>query len=54
MFFIQFVGMNPKYTFNPHKIYISGDIASHTAPWKMTGEVPDGAKLNKVAYLLPF
>lgn len=47
MFFIQFVGMNPKYTFSSHEIYISGNIATHTPPWKMTDELPDGTKIEQ-------
>ena len=45
--FTQFVGMNPQYTFSGHEIYISGDIATHTAPWKMVGQLPDGTKIEQ-------
>ena len=45
--FTQFVGMNPQYTFSSHEIYISGDIATHTAPWKMVGQLPDGTKIEQ-------
>lgn len=45
--FTQFVDMNPKYTFSGHEIYISGDIATHTAPWKMIGQLPDGTKIEQ-------
>lgn len=45
--FTQFVEMNPKYTFSGHEIYISGDIATHTAPWKMIGQLPDGNKIEQ-------
>lgn len=46
-FFTQFVGMNPQYTFSGHEIYISGDIATHIAPWKMVGQLPDGTKIEQ-------
>lgn len=45
--FTQFVGMNPQYTFSGHEIYISGDIATHIAPWKMVGQLPDGTKIEQ-------
>lgn len=45
--FSQFVGMNPQYTFSGHEIYISGDIATHIAPWSMTGQLPDGTKIEQ-------
>lgn len=45
--FTQFVDMNPQYTFSGHEIYISGDIATHTAPWKMVGQLPDGTKIEQ-------
>lgn len=45
--FTQFVGMNPQYTFNGHEVYISGDIATHTAPWRMVGQLPDGTKIEQ-------
>lgn len=45
--FTQFVGMNPQYTFSGHEIYISDDIATHTAPWKMVGQLPDGTKIEQ-------
>tara|TARA_R110002051_G_scaffold324349_2_gene421228 strand:- start:6515 stop:7036 length:522 start_codon:yes stop_codon:yes gene_type:complete len=45
--FTQFVGMNPQYTFSGHEIYVSGDIAVHTAPWEMVGQLPDGTKIEQ-------
>lgn len=45
--FTQFVGMNPQYTFSGHEVYVSGDIATHVAPWKMTGHLPDGTKIEQ-------
>lgn len=46
-FFTQFVGMNPKYTFTGHEVYVSGNIATHTAPWSMEGQLPDGTKVEQ-------
>lgn len=45
--FTQFVGMNPKYTFGGHEIFISGNIATHVAPWSMIGQLPDGTKIEQ-------
>ena len=45
--FTQFVGMNPQYTFSGHEVYISGDIATHFGPWSMTGQLPDGTKIEQ-------
>ena len=46
--FEQFAGMNPKFTYyNGHEVYISGNIATHIAPWKMTGQLPDGTKVEQ-------
>lgn len=45
--FTQFVSMNPQYTFSGHEVYVSGDIATHTAPWKMVGQLPDGTKIEQ-------
>ncbi len=47
MAFTQFCGMNPIFTFSGHEIYISGDIATHIAPWTMTGQMPDGTKIEQ-------
>lgn len=46
--FIQFTTMNPKFTYySGHEVYISGNIATHIAPWKMTGEMPNGEKIEQ-------
>ncbi len=45
--FSQFVGMNPKFTFSGHEIYVSGDIATHISPWKMKGQLPDGTSVEQ-------
>lgn len=45
--FTQFVGMNPKYTFSGHEVFVSGNIATHMAPWSMKGQLPDGTKIEQ-------
>ncbi len=45
--FTEFVKMNPKYTFSGHEVYVSGNIATHIAPWSMTGTLPDGTKIEQ-------
>jgi ketosteroid isomerase-like protein len=47
MAFTQFVAMNPIFTYSGHEVYISGDIATHIAPWKMVGHLPDGTKVEQ-------
>jgi ketosteroid isomerase-like protein len=39
--------MNPIFTYSGHEVYISGDIATHIAPWTMVGEMPDGSKIEQ-------
>lgn len=45
--FSQFVTMNPVFTYSGHEVYISGDIATHIAPWHMEGRLPDGTKIEQ-------
>lgn len=45
--FTEFVGMNPQYTFSGHEVYVSGNIATHTAPWTMKGQLPNGTKIEQ-------
>lgn len=47
MAFTQFVTMNPIFAYSGHEVYISGDIATHIAPWKMVGHLPDGTKVEQ-------
>jgi len=39
--------LNPTFTYSGHEIFVSGDIAFHSAPWTMTGKTPDGADINQ-------
>lgn len=45
--FSQFFAVNPQFTYSGHEVYISGDIATHIAPWSMTGQSPDGTKIEQ-------
>lgn len=45
--FLQAFAINPKYNFSDHEIYITGDIAIHITPWTMTGQLPDGTKIEQ-------
>jgi ketosteroid isomerase-like protein len=47
MVFSQAAGIDPKYTFGGHEICVTGDIATHIAPWSMTGRLPDGTKIEQ-------
>lgn len=39
--------INPEYKFGEHEIYITGDIATHTTPWAMKGQLPDGTFIEQ-------
>jgi len=39
--------INPKFTYSGHEVFINGDIATHFAPWVMTGKAPDGTKITQ-------
>ncbi|MGJ8583943.1 MAG: YybH family protein [Marinosulfonomonas sp.] len=44
----MFTGMaavNPVFDYAGHDVIVNGDIAVHIAPWKMTGQTPDGQDL---------
>ena len=45
--FSKFVAFNPRYKFYGHEIFVSGNIATHITPWKMTGTLPDGSKIEQ-------
>ncbi|MEM7298371.1 MAG: DUF4440 domain-containing protein [Bacteroidota bacterium] len=38
---------NPVFTYSGHEVFINGDIAMHLAPWTMTGQTPDGTKIEQ-------
>ena len=45
--FEGFFAVNPRFDYSGHEVYVSGDIAIHIAPWNMSGETPDGQKLEQ-------
>lgn len=34
--------LNPQFEYSGHEVIVTGDIAVHFAPWKMTGKTPEG------------
>ena len=47
MAFTQFAAVDPKFNFSGHEVYISGNIATHIAPWTMVGKMLDGSKIEQ-------
>lgn len=46
----MFTGMsiaNPVFTYSGHEVFITGNIATHIAPWKMTAIAPDGTEIKQ-------
>ncbi|MFI1773322.1 YybH family protein [Thalassobellus citreus] len=46
----MFTGMskaNPVFTYSGHEVFITGNIATHIAPWKMTAKAPDGTDIKQ-------
>lgn len=46
----MFTGMsmvNPIFTYSGHEVFITGNIATHIAPWKMTAKAPDGTEIKQ-------
>ncbi len=46
----MFEGMataNPKFEYSGHQVFVSGDIALHIAPWKMSAKTPDGQQIQQ-------
>ncbi len=46
----MFQGMsmvNPVFTYSGHEVFITGNIATHIAPWEMTGKAPDGTEIKQ-------
>lgn len=39
--------MNPVFTYSGHEVFITGNIATHIAPWRMTAKGPDGAEIKQ-------
>lgn len=45
--FMQFVALDPKFTFIDHEIIQSGDIALHLNTWRMEGRDPGGSVIEQ-------
>ncbi len=45
--FIQFIALDPKFTFTDHEVIQAGDIALHFNTWKMSGKAPDGTAVEQ-------
>lgn len=45
--FMQFIALDPKFTFLDHEIIQSGDIALHLNTWRMEGRGPDGSAIEQ-------
>lgn len=45
--FLQAFTINPVYEFKEHEVFITGDIATHFTPWKMSGKLPDGTSIEQ-------
>lgn len=46
----MFTGMsmvNPVFSYSGHEVFVAGDIATHIAPWDMTGTAPDGTEIKQ-------
>lgn len=44
--FTEAAAINPSFTYSGHEVFISGDIALHLAPWKMSATLPDGSTVQ--------
>lgn len=45
--FIQAFQINPKFTYSGHEVFVNGNLATHFAPWTMTGQAPDGTPITQ-------
>lgn len=45
--FLEAFLINPKFTYSGHEVFINGDLATHFAPWTMTGVAPDGTPITQ-------
>jgi uncharacterized protein (TIGR02246 family) len=43
----KYFDMNAQFVSSGYEIYISGDIATSIEPWSMTGQLPDGTKIEQ-------
>lgn len=45
--FLQAFSINPRFEYDGHEVFVSGDTAVHIAPWTMTGAAPDGTSVEQ-------
>ena len=45
--FTQMAMLKPQFTYDGHEVLISGNTATHIAPWKMTATAPDGTIIKQ-------
>ncbi|WP_394751037.1 YybH family protein [Spongiimicrobium salis] len=45
--FTEMSNVNPKFTYSGHEVFVTGNIATHIAPWKMTAKAPDGTAIEQ-------
>jgi len=43
--FSAMAAAKPVFTYSGHEVVVSGDIAVHIAPWRMTAHTPDGQEI---------
>jgi uncharacterized protein (TIGR02246 family) len=45
--FTKMAMAKPQFTYSGHEVLISGNTATHIAPWKMTATAPDGTIIKQ-------
>ena len=45
--FTEMSKLNPKFTYSGHQVFITGNIATHIAPWEMIAKTPDGNDIRQ-------
>ena len=45
--FIEMSAISPKFTYSGHEVIVTGDIATHIAPWQMQATTPDGTAIKQ-------
>lgn len=45
--FTQAFAINPQFTYSGHEVFVNGNLATHFAPWTMTGVTPDGTPITQ-------
>ena len=45
--FFGFFAVDPKFEYSGHEVFVNGDLAIHFAPWRMTGQTPDGTQIKQ-------